>query len=47
MQSDSIYVLNIENLLGFQKVKEDSSFVQFSQEGRIIAFTHKGAIYHA
>jgi hypothetical protein len=40
MPPESIYVLNIENFLGFQEVKEESSFIQFKKyenaEGRAI-----------
>ena len=31
MHADSIYVLNIKTFLGFQKVKEDSSFMHLSK----------------
>src|SRR4030042_1180966 len=31
MHPNSIYVLNIENFMGFLKVKEDSSFIQFGK----------------
>jgi hypothetical protein len=34
MKPGSIYGLNIENFLGLQKLKEDSSFLQFEKLSR-------------
>jgi hypothetical protein len=31
MHPDSIYVLDIKNFLGFQKLKEDGRFMQFKK----------------
>jgi hypothetical protein len=32
MHPNSIYVLNIQNFLGFQKLKEDSSFLELGND---------------